>query len=216
MRRDDLRDARELAASGHASGPDAPLRATGAALARARHARSVVLVEGISDQIAVETLAGLHGRDLTKEAAVVVPVGGAHSVGRFLDLFGPGAAGCVSAACATPPRSRMSVEPWRAPDTPNPPRAPTWSGRASTSVTATSRTNSSAPSALRPWRLYWPIRGTWAPFAPFRSRRPGGAPPSRIRSVGSWAQAHGASCAMPACSSAPSICSTSPDRSGIS
>lgn len=90
MRRDDLRDARELAASGHASGPDAPLRATGAALARARHARSVVLVEGISDQIAVETLASLQGRDLTGEAVVVIPIGGAHSVGRFLDLFGPG------------------------------------------------------------------------------------------------------------------------------
>jgi hypothetical protein len=90
MGRDDLRDARDLSASGHASGPDAPLRATGAAMARAQQARSVVLVEGISDQIAVETLASLHGRDLTDEAVVVVPIGGAHAVGRFLDLFGPG------------------------------------------------------------------------------------------------------------------------------
>jgi hypothetical protein len=89
MRRDDLRDAEDLASSGHASGPDAPLRATAAALERARDAHSVVLVEGISDQIAIETLASLQGRDLTGEGVVVVPIGGAHSVGRFLDLFGP-------------------------------------------------------------------------------------------------------------------------------
>ena len=89
MRRDELRDARELAISGHASGPDAPLRATATALERASHVRSVVLVEGISDQIAVETLASRQGRDLAAEGVVVIPMGGAHSVGRFLDLFGP-------------------------------------------------------------------------------------------------------------------------------
>ncbi len=70
--------------SGYASGPDAPLRATVDALERARDARSVVLVEGISDQIAVETLAGLQGRDLAAEDVVVVSIGGAHAVARFL------------------------------------------------------------------------------------------------------------------------------------
>jgi hypothetical protein len=68
---------RERSVPGYASGTDAPLRATAAALERARHARSIVLVEGISDQIAVETLAGLQARDLTKEGVVVVPIGGA-------------------------------------------------------------------------------------------------------------------------------------------
>ncbi len=48
-----------------------------------------MLVEGISDQIAVETLASLQGRDLTKEGLVVVPIGGAQSVSRFLARFGP-------------------------------------------------------------------------------------------------------------------------------
>ena len=75
--------------SGYASGPDAPLRATATALERARHARSVVLVEGISDQIAVEALAGLQARDLTREGVVVVPVGGAQSLTAFLARFGP-------------------------------------------------------------------------------------------------------------------------------
>jgi hypothetical protein len=84
---------RELSVPGYASGTDAPLQATAAALERAQHARSVVLVEGISDQIAVETLAGLQARDLTKEGVVVVPIGGAQSVSRFLARFGPAGVG---------------------------------------------------------------------------------------------------------------------------
>jgi len=50
-------------------------------------------VEGISDQIAVETLAGLQGRDLAAEGVAVVPIGGVHAVGRFLARFGPQGAG---------------------------------------------------------------------------------------------------------------------------
>jgi hypothetical protein len=90
-----LADARRQEASvlGYASGTDAPLRATADALERARHARSIVLVEGISDQIAVETLASLQARDLTREGMVVVPIGGAGSVSRFLARFGPAGAG---------------------------------------------------------------------------------------------------------------------------
>jgi hypothetical protein len=84
---------RELSVSGYASGTDAPLRATEAALERAQHARSVVLVEGISDQIAVETLASLRSRDLAKEGVAVVPIGGARAVAKFLVRFGPAGAG---------------------------------------------------------------------------------------------------------------------------
>jgi hypothetical protein len=46
--------------------------------------RAVVLVEGVSDQTAVETLAARHGRDLAAEGVVVLPVGGAHGVRRHL------------------------------------------------------------------------------------------------------------------------------------
>ncbi len=52
-------------------------------------ARAVVLVEGISDQIAVETLAARLGRNLDSEGIAVVPMGGAQAVGRFLTRFGP-------------------------------------------------------------------------------------------------------------------------------
>jgi hypothetical protein len=49
----------------------------------------VVLVEGISDQIAVETLAVRLGREIADEGVAVVPMGGAHAIGRFLALYGP-------------------------------------------------------------------------------------------------------------------------------
>jgi hypothetical protein len=48
-----------------------------------------VLVEGISDQRALETLAERRGRDLEAEGISVVPIGGAQAVGRFLSQFGP-------------------------------------------------------------------------------------------------------------------------------
>ena len=69
------------------------------ALAAAARARSdpgscaVVLVEGMSDQAAVQTLAERSGRDLNAEGVFVVPMGGATNVGHFVDLFGPGGFG---------------------------------------------------------------------------------------------------------------------------
>ncbi len=57
--------------------------------AREGDSRTVVLVEGVSDQIALAALAARHGRDLGTEGVSVVPIGGAHAIGRFLDRFGP-------------------------------------------------------------------------------------------------------------------------------
>jgi hypothetical protein len=54
---------------------------------------SVVLVEGMSDQAAVQTLAERSGRDLHADGVFVVPMGGATNVGHFADLFGPGGFG---------------------------------------------------------------------------------------------------------------------------
>jgi hypothetical protein len=48
-----------------------------------------VLVEGLSDRVALETLAGRRGRDLAAEGVSVLPIGGAHAIGRFLTLYGP-------------------------------------------------------------------------------------------------------------------------------
>ena len=72
------------------------LAAVTEAAARARSdpgSCAVVLVEGMSDQAAVQTLAERSGRDLRAEGVFVVPMGGATNVGRFVDLFGPGGFG---------------------------------------------------------------------------------------------------------------------------
>jgi hypothetical protein len=52
-------------------------------------ARAVVLVEGTSDRIALETLAQRRGRDLDAESVSIVPIGGAQAIGKFLELVGP-------------------------------------------------------------------------------------------------------------------------------
>jgi hypothetical protein len=46
-----------------------------------------VLVEGISDQIALEALAAKRGRDLERDGVAIVPIGGAHAIGRALTRF---------------------------------------------------------------------------------------------------------------------------------
>jgi hypothetical protein len=51
--------------------------------------RAVVLVEGVSDQVAVEVLAERRGRNLDAEGITIVPIGGARAIGRFLDHYGP-------------------------------------------------------------------------------------------------------------------------------
>ncbi len=52
-----------------------------------------MLVEGISDQLAVEALAERRERDLDRDGVVVVPIGGAQAIGRFLTRFGPRGSG---------------------------------------------------------------------------------------------------------------------------
>ena len=92
----DITRRRELASrllQGYLHGPAASSEATAEALARAVAAETVVVVEGISDQIALETLATRYGRDLDGERVVVVPAGGVHAFTRHLTQFGPAGAG---------------------------------------------------------------------------------------------------------------------------
>jgi hypothetical protein len=53
------------------------------------HPRAVVLVEGLSDQAALATLAERRGRNLDAERVAIVPIGGAQALGRYLESFGP-------------------------------------------------------------------------------------------------------------------------------
>jgi hypothetical protein len=71
--------------------------------AEALSARTVVLVEGLSDALALEALARRRGRALDDEGVAIVPMGGSKNIGHFLDLFGPhgsdlGLAGLCDAA----------------------------------------------------------------------------------------------------------------------
>ncbi len=50
---------------------------------------AVVLVEGVSDQVAVEALAERHGRDLAAEGISVIAMGGAQAIERHLEQYGP-------------------------------------------------------------------------------------------------------------------------------
>lgn len=81
---------RLVAVTGPAGGRNTAL-AQAAAKVRGAAACScaVVLVEGVSDQSALEALAARRGRDLAREGVFVVPMGGATNIGHYLDLFGP-------------------------------------------------------------------------------------------------------------------------------
>ncbi|MGW0841756.1 TOPRIM nucleotidyl transferase/hydrolase domain-containing protein [Streptomyces sp. NPDC002787] len=90
---DELRRFRLALAAWAAGGTEA-----GAAAAVARElagdgVRTIVLVEGSSDQAALEALATRYGRDLGAEGVAVVPLGGATNIGRFLDVCGPAGLG---------------------------------------------------------------------------------------------------------------------------
>jgi hypothetical protein len=65
------------------------LSASELARAAAEQGRTVVLVEGISDQAAIDAVAQRRGRNLETEGVTTVAIGGATKIGRFLDLLAP-------------------------------------------------------------------------------------------------------------------------------
>lgn len=71
----------------HRGLPDGGPAATARALQRVPSARAVVLVEGLSDQLALEALAEARGVELADAGVAVVPIGGAHAVHRFATRF---------------------------------------------------------------------------------------------------------------------------------
>jgi hypothetical protein len=80
-----------MAVTGEIMGGDGAILAQEIARAKAAgaSARSVILVEGVSDQRAIEALAAQRERDLNHEAVAIIPIAGATNIGRFLDLLGP-------------------------------------------------------------------------------------------------------------------------------
>ncbi len=82
---------------GYFTGPDAQLAAVEAALNHVDSANIAVLVEGVSDQIALDTLANREGRNLAADGTLIVPVGGAHAFARYLLELGPKGVGLAVA-----------------------------------------------------------------------------------------------------------------------
>jgi hypothetical protein len=64
-----------------------------AAAGAAMRARAVILVEGVSDQRALEALAARRGRDLAAEGITIVAMGGSKNIRRALQRFGPAGTG---------------------------------------------------------------------------------------------------------------------------
>src|SRR5687768_4303295 len=75
------------------------------------HPNAVVLVEGTSDQEAVEALAERRGLNLAAERISVIPIGGAQAIGRYLNRFG-GSGVTVAGLCdeAEAPEFRRGLE----------------------------------------------------------------------------------------------------------
>lgn len=73
-----------------APGPRPPLQVADA-LAAARHldARAAILVEGWSDQAAIDALAARQGAELQAERILVVPIGGVTNLAAFARALGP-------------------------------------------------------------------------------------------------------------------------------
>lgn len=83
-RRDERRRRADEVLADYVSGPAAATEATIRAMARLDEASAVLIVEGISDQIAVEAVAKRYERDLLAEGIAVVPIGGAQAIRRVL------------------------------------------------------------------------------------------------------------------------------------
>jgi hypothetical protein len=58
-------------------------------LAAVAESRTVVLVEGTSDKVALEAVARRRGLRLGDERITVLPMGGATNIGHFLEVLGP-------------------------------------------------------------------------------------------------------------------------------
>ena len=87
---DDQTLARLISVTGPAGSSNAALAAAMAGMKdKPPGSCTAILVEGISDQAALEALAARQRRDLRREGVFVVPMGGATNIGAFAGLFGP-------------------------------------------------------------------------------------------------------------------------------
>ena len=103
--------------------------------------RAVVLVEGVSDRVAVETLAARHGRDLGAEGVAVVALRGAGNIRSALGRYGPQGLGVTLAGLCDAGEEEPSGAPSSRRGSARASAVPRWSGWASSSASRTWRTS---------------------------------------------------------------------------
>ena len=101
----------------------------------------MVLVEGISDQLAVEALAERRDRNLAAEGIAVVPIGGAQNIGSFLARFGPSGMDVRLAGLCDVAQEGYFRRALERAGLGSDLTAPRWNRSASTSASQTSRTS---------------------------------------------------------------------------
>ena len=104
-------------------------------------ARAVVLVEGVSDQVALEALAARRGRNLDAERIRIVPTGGAQSVGSSWNCSVLRGLTSHWRAFVTPQRSGTSSAASSGPASAPTSLARTWNRSVSSCASQTSRTS---------------------------------------------------------------------------
>ena len=146
---------------------DAPeLIAVKAALAKGAEPSMFVLVEGVSDQAALETLAARRGRDLDGEGVSIIPMGGATTIGHFLDLLGPhGHDFRLAGLCDSGEEDDFDAS-WSGPAWASIRPAPKWSPSGFSSASMIWKMSSSVPlGPMRSWRSSTP-KASWVPPHP--------------------------------------------------
>jgi hypothetical protein len=84
-----MKQAHQSTTEEHHFGPRPPLLpATARELALDANASAVILVEGWSDQAAIDTLARRRGWDLRREGILTLPIGGVTNLGAFIHVLG--------------------------------------------------------------------------------------------------------------------------------
>jgi len=94
------------------AGPRPPLQVDAAREHLARvGARAIILVEGWSDEAALEALARRRGRDLLAERIAILPMGGITNLGKFAQALGPQGLGLeLAGLCDAPEEAIVARE----------------------------------------------------------------------------------------------------------
>ena len=114
--------------------------------------RTVVLVEGNSDRVALQALAGRQGRDLAADGVDVIPMHGVTNTRAFASRYGPGGLGIPLAGLYDLPAEAILQRGLAAAGLPRPSSPTARPGSGSSPAPPTSRTSSCGRSARRPSR----------------------------------------------------------------